>query len=773
MAVAVGLVLLGLPSAAHADGGLVITGSVSTSFSGQSGYGVSVFNPVEGTIKATVTNRGVGSKSLSCKRLSPDGLGAWRCTLGSGRLAPGSITVSATSTPSDGSKTLRTSKSGTVSARALSANGPGTVNAGETFSVTGSSDFDVRASVSGGGTSLGCSKSGTRYTCQIRAVATVSGNSTTHQITVTESGPGGYSKSRSTTVTILGKGTPSAPSISTSGTVGEKNQPLTVKGTTTTGGLTVQILVDPPAARNWSAAVQCPSTGSWSCTLASKLAVGKHTIVARAIDPVDPTRISGETILGLTVKAAVTPTPQPTVTPTPVPLVPVEEPPAPLVPEVPETDTNDGSGIAGGLDNILELLVLALAILTLARPGSLTRARASSSASFTGRNPSVESELETVGWGDQSPTWAAFGTDATDFWSREAPPAIAPHSPFLARLAIDGVGFRAMFGSLWWLLQLGGIALGALAAMDTEFQALPPSFGLLAGIVVLSCFDALAGFLASVTFAVLVIGDLGDGGLAVVVALGLLWTALPLIAALIRPLRRIGQGWTYRWDRLADAVIGALICGWLAQRLVDGLDAFAGTSTGAGADADAVAVIAGAAVAGRVLLGSVVDLGYPERLRATETFEDLPEPRPYAVVLGFVVRASLFFILGQALIGSCWQLWVGLLLFALPDLLAASRSRSSLPPTGRTGLPVGLTQILVLVVWCSLLVAFAVSQGEGDVEKLKFAFVAAGVLPSIFGVIQAFSDPDAERPATSWRLQLVGVGIVAATAALALHGWNY
>lgn len=773
LATLAGLVVLGLPTPARADGGLVISGSVSTSYTGQGGYAVSVFNPVEGTIRATVSNAGVGSRSLSCSRLSPDGLGAWRCSLGSGRLAPGRITVSATSTPKGGGKVLRTSKSGTVSVRALTVSGPGSVTEGETFTVSGTSDLSVRATASNGGTVLSCSDSGSRYSCSVRATSSVSGTSTTHTISVTESGPGGYSKTRSTTVTVLGPGVPAAPRFATPATVNENKQPLTIKGSTSTAGLTVQVLIDPPAARDWGSAIQCTSTGSWSCPLAEPLAVGKHTIVARAVDPADASRVSGETVLQLTIKAVKPSEPSEPVTPTPVPLPPVEEPP--LVPELPEVPTvsADETGISGGLSSLLELLVLGLALVTLARPGALTRTRTSSSASFTGRNPDEVSELEPVGWGDQSPTWAAFGTDATDFWSRTAPTSIAPHSPFLARLAIDGVGIRAMFGSLWWLLQIGGVALGVMAASDTGFEAAPPSYGLLAGIVVLSCFDALAGFLASLTFGVLVAGDLADGGLAVVIALGLLWTALPLIADLIRPLRRIGQGWTYRWDRLADAVIGALVCGWLAQRLADGLDGFAGTDTGLAADADSLAVVAGLAIAGRVLLGTLVDLGYPERLRATETYEELPPARTYAAIVGFVVRMALFGVLGHALIGSCWQLWVGLLLFALPDLVAGLRTRSALAPMLRTGLPAGVTELLVLVVWCSLLVAFTISKFDGDLEKLKYAFVVAGVLPSIFGLAQVMADPDAPRPPTSWRLQLVGVAIVAATAALAVHGWNY
>jgi hypothetical protein len=270
-----------------------------------------------------------------------------------------------------------------------------------------------------------------------------------------------------------------------------------------------------------------------------------------------------------------------------------------------------------------------------------------------------------------------------------------------------------------------------------------------------------------------VAGDLDGHGFAVVIALGFLWTAMPLVAALLRPLRRTGSGWRYRWDRLADMVIVALVCGWLAHRIADGMDLLANAPTGLPAKAGDIALIAGAAIAGRVLLGTLVDLGYPERVRATMVYDDMPETRPVVAVLGFAVRMLLFAVVGHALIGSCWQLWVGLLLFAVPDLLAGLRTRSALAPTLRTGLPAGLTQLLVLVVWSSLIVALAIGSGDGDADKLRIAFVAAGVLPAVFGLAQVLGDPDAERPATSWRMQLIGVGVVAATFALALHGWNY
>ncbi|MET3961914.1 hypothetical protein ABIE44_001848 [Marmoricola sp. OAE513] len=776
------LVVLGLPAASTAAGDSPVVSVKSASYSSQPRpYTVTVFNRLDNSkLTAKITNSGIGTRSMSCRPAGAiNGLGTWRCTLGSGRLGLGSIRVTATA--KSGSTTRTGSGSGSISSRFRITGTSGSVNEGGSFTVRGNFDggaFGVRARVtSNGGVVAGqsgssCSTSGTSFTCSLRAAADIGGTSGTHRITVTESGGGG-SRSASTSINVVGKGTPGTPSFSSPKKVSTKKQPLTIKGRTSAGGLTVQLLVDPSGSRNWSnPAATCTSSGSgaWSCRLTDVLATGKHTIVARVVDPSDPGSVSPEASFAFSVTAAPTPSATPTPTPSATPTPEVEQPPVtPEEPEEPEVE----KPISGGLNNLLELLVLALAVLSLSRPGALSRVRPASSASFTGRNPGEESELETVGWGDQSPTWAAFGTDATDFWSRTAPPVVARFSPFLGRLSVDGVGIRAMLGSLWWLFPIGGVALGIAGAQDTGGQAVPPALGILVGIIVLGALDASAGFLASLAFTVGVAGNLDKHGIGVVIVLGFLWTGLPLIASLLRPIRRAGQGWRFRWDRLADVVIAALVCGWLAQRIAAGMDVIAGTGTGLPADASSVAVITGLAVAGRVLLGWLVDVAYPERLRATEVFEDMPEPRTSALVLGFLVRTALFALVGIAVIGSCWQLWVGVLLFAVPDLLAAVRSRSALAPTLRSGLPAGLTQVLVLVVWCSLVVAFAISKADGDLNKLKAAFVAAAVLPAIFASVQVFADDDQPRPATTWRLQLVGVAIVVATAALALHGWNY
>lgn len=777
------LTVIGLPVAASAASDSPVIFASSTSYSSQPRpYSIQVFNRLDGG-RVTAS---VGGSGMSCRATAaPNGVGRWTCTAGS-RLSLGSKTVAVTAR-GDG-KVRTASKRINVSSRfgISSRTSPGAP--GGSFSVSGrydhlsgTNDFRVSASVYAGGVpvlgqrGVGCSTSGGSYTCSLRSSAT--GNASSYSVTVTESGAG--SRSASTTVAVPVTSTPSAPVFTSKSTIGFKKQPATITGRAAAFSA-VQVVVDPPASGpNWAkptTACTANGSGTWSCKLPKAYKAGTHKIFARAISQADATRISPTSSFTLTVKAAAVPKPKPTpsATPTPTPT----PTPAPVVEPTPEpTPAKAPHGDA--LSDLLALLILGLAVLALVRPGPLSQILALRSSAFSDADRddlAPQDQREPVGPGDNSPTWAAFGHEATDYWSRTAPGYVARYSQFLGRLSVDGVVIRAIFGSAWWLLPLGGIALGVASANQTAYLAVPPSLGLLIGVVVLSCFDAFAGFLASLAFGVMVVGDFSAHGLATILAVGFLWTALPLVAGAIRPLRRSGRAeWTNRWDRAADVVLASLLAGWLALVLARAFDAIADTATGIPADAGKVALAATLAVAARILLGQAADLWYPERLRFTEINEDLPEPHPLAEVGGSILRVLVFAFLGHVFIGGCWQWVVGVLLFLAPEVLAIVQKRSLLAPTLDFPLPRGLTQVFGLVILGTIVAAVAVSGASSDQGGLRAAFVAVGLVPTGYAVLRTLQDPDPERDPneTSWDLQLAGAGILLTTVILALHGYDF
>ncbi|MFL6155568.1 MAG: hypothetical protein ACJ72D_05745 [Marmoricola sp.] len=765
------LVVLGVPVTAEAAGDTPVIFASSTSYAGQPRpYTITVFNRLDSS-KLTAT---ISGRSMSCRPAGAiNGLGTWKCTYGS-RLGIGSSTITARA--SGGGRTRSSSKTINVSSSFAITGSSGTVAEGQSYQVTGRYDgsgFSVSARASAGGSTVqsgvGCAASGTTFTCTLRAGTGASASGTTYTVTVTESGSG--SRSDSTTVRVIGKGSVGPPTFTSITSVRAAKQPITVKGRASGPGQKIQLAVDPPrSGADWSSpTASCTSTSNltWSCKLPAVLAPGKHTIAARAVDSADPSRVSPTALQRITVKAAAvpavtpTPTPTPTVTPTPVEQAP---PPKAAPPQHRH----------GGISDLLELLILALAVAAIARPGPLSRVFAGRSVAFADvpADPGV-TVRERVGRGDFSPTWAAFGHEATDFWSRTAPVNVAPYSPFLGRLAIDGVSIRAIFGTLWYLFPISGIALGVAAAQQTDFVATAPPLSLVVAILVVSCFDAFAGFLASVAFGVMVLGDLTTPGAVVVLALGFLWTALPLVASTFRPLRRTGDAsLRYGWDRLADLAITAVVCGWVAERITASLDVLGDKATGLPTHAGTVALAAGGAIAVRVLLEHATDVWWPERLRFTEIEEPLPEPGLLVRLAGLAVRLGVLGFFGHVFLGGCWELWVGLVLFALPDVVGLLHERGLLRVRLPFPLPTGLTALLLLVVVGTALVALVIS-GDGDLDALRSAFVAASLVPGLLGSAYALRGEPGERSEVTWDLQIAGAGLLVTTLVIATIGYNF
>jgi hypothetical protein len=798
------LVVLAMPMSASAGQYDPYFTVSSTSYSGQpSKFVVNVVNNLQGTAPVVkVTNApGLNGTPLSCSAGDTvDGLGNYRCTLsGTKRLSPGSLKVTAYSAGS-GKKSATVTRTASVSSRfaVTSSTSP---TEGQGFSVRGRhddiaglDDVTVRARVTSGGTVVGgqssvaCNASAGSFSCSLRSVV---GAGSTYSVRVTETLDSGYSRSSTRSVTVASTAAPATPTFSGPNVYVVTEQPTSISGDSSRSGLRIQVLVDPSGTRNWSSPTTSCTSGSggfWSCPLAGNLPAGNHTFEARAVDPEDPSKISGVAVRRTTLTKQAEPTPSATPTPTPTPAEePTAEPTAEAVPEpevqVPTTPVRNldlsFDGLSTPFSQLLLLLVLALAVVTLARPGPLSLVLGGNSVPFA----EPEDELagrelalrRGIGIGDNSPTWRAVGHEATDFWSRTMPGLLSRHSPFLARLSADGVDLRAIFGTLWWLFPLSAGALALAAGGQTGADGVPTA-ALIIAIMAISCFDAVAGFVATLLFGLVTIGDvLTDKNSALVVlALGFLWTSLPLVATAIRPFRRPGvASLKYGWDRVADLVITAALCGLIARLLASTMDVFAGTGTDLPADANTVGVIAFVCIAARVLLANAVDVWWPERLRNTEIQEDLPAPSPWAILGGIVVRAAVFAFIGHAFVGNCWQWWLAVLLFVLPDLLVMARDWFDLQWQVRLPLPVGVTEIFILVVTCTVLIALVVASADSQLEALRYGLVAAALAPAVLASAQAFEDDSKRQTGSTWDRQLAGAGILLTTVVLALNGWGF
>lgn len=448
----------------------------------------------------------------------------------------------------------------------------------------------------------------------------------------------------------------------------------------------------------------------------------------------------------------------------------------------------NNADLGGGPVLAVTLMIMAAVVGSVGRTGGLSM-RGRQVALIADRDENTVARhvaaRDAEGWGDRSFTWRFPGHRALDAASVVLPDRLARFSPLIGRVTEDGSEFRAMFGTLWFLTPLAGAAVGVATALAAGGRALPPSLWLLVAGIVLATFDAFSGALAIAVFggAVLIGSAMGVGdspdlvhSLLVVLAMGFLWMAIPLIGSAIRPFRRLGD-WSlrHRWDVAADGVIAALLCGWVAQKLVKAMDLFAGRPTGLPEHANTVALVVMGAVALRVATEHFSNLAYPRRLQEVEG-EDPPPPFLASSIVGALLRTAVFGFFGYAFIGSCWQLWLGIGLFLIPQLISHVRESFGNVEFIQRILPRGIVEIFILIVACTLAARFAVTENGDGLSGIRLAFLLIAIPPALIGTLALLTDGDEEgeeaghRP---WSREFLGAVIVVVTTVLAARGWDY
>jgi Ca2+-binding RTX toxin-like protein len=485
--------------------------------------------------------------------------------------------------------------------------------------------------------------------------------------------------------------------------------------------------------------------------------------------------------------AAGDPDPTPTPTPEPTSAPPTDQQPAISTAPQPPIKTKPAFEPLGltGSSPVLALMIVAAVIGAIGRGSGLAAAGRQVALVADRDENTVQRHVaarDAEGWGDRSFTWRFPGHRLIDAASVVIPDRFARFSPLAGRVTEDGSEFRAMFGTLWLATPLAGLALGAASAAAAGGRALPPSFWLVMAGAVLATFDAFAGVLAITVFAgAALLGGLRgvEGGpdtvhsLLVILAIGFLWMAIPLIGSAIRPFRRLGDGsLRHRWDVMADGVIAALLCGWVAQKLTKAMDLFAGQKTGLPEHANTVALVVMAAVALRVAMEHFSMTAYPKRLQQVEG-EDPPPPLLASSILGAFVRTAVFGFIGFAFIGSCWQLWLGIGLFLIPQLIEHIRQRFPNFALIHRVLPRGVVEIFILVVACTLAARFAMSQTADPLDGIRLAFLLIAIPPALIGTLAMMAEDDDADNRTTWPREFLGAVIVAVTAVLAARGWDY
>lgn len=364
--------------------------------------------------------------------------------------------------------------------------------------------------------------------------------------------------------------------------------------------------------------------------------------------------------------------------------------------------------------------------------------------------------------GDRSGTWQWPGTESLDRVSLTLPRRVARLSPLLARVMDDGGYLRAILGFASVLVPLGALALGLLAVLDVDGEPLPPAFGLLVAIAVLGVFDALAGLIAVAVFVtgVVVLGGLSSADAArTLLALALLWFAAPLIAGASRPLRREPtRTMEEHWDRLADIVIASLIGAWAVQQILQALPTLSGLELPVATRANDAALVVLVALAVRMVIETIAAHWYPSRLSSVQAPE-LPGPRTGQRLAAKMLTLAVFLFVATSYVGLCWQLYVGGVLFIVPQFLEFFADRFPNSRKLHTALPHGIVQIVLLLFVTGYLGVLAVDRFRDSLELIRWSFLLLSLPGFVFATLDLFGREGPEYP-LRWRHQILGVLIL-------------
>lgn len=386
----------------------------------------------------------------------------------------------------------------------------------------------------------------------------------------------------------------------------------------------------------------------------------------------------------------------------------------------------------------------------------------------------LEVDLDGEAWGDRSPTWRTPGRERVERMALAFEHRFGAALPGVTRAMVGTSYLRAMLGSLSALFPVAGLVLGVLAATGTGLEALPPSTALLATILVLSALDGIAGFTAGIGyFLVLAVTGSVDSLNAVLVVAGtvVVMTGVSLMAEMVRPLTRPpGRGWEGRWNRTADAVVGALFVGWLIRAAVGSLEGLRGYSLDITADADRLAIIAMAGIVLRVSLESLATNVYPSRLRAVRPAdEEVPE---YGLARRWVMvfaRTGALMLAAKPFVGWNWYLWLGCASYCAEQLLDVVEDRIPVIKAFGPIVPRRVYKFITALLVCTL-VGRVLENWTSGVQLVRVAFVVLNIPMTAVETFIALGREGEPGPITWWRraggVLMVALGFLTVTGHL-------
>jgi hypothetical protein len=324
----------------------------------------------------------------------------------------------------------------------------------------------------------------------------------------------------------------------------------------------------------------------------------------------------------------------------------------------------------------------------------------------------------------------------------EAGGAVARFSPLLSRTLNDATPLRAFFGGFSLLLPIAALLLGIFAAISVGGRAEPAILALMIPLLVIGVFDAFAGLIGALSFALVVAvsgGIVDTSSVRTLIGVGLIMVGPGLIAGSFRDIRRIrATGSSATWERLTDLVVVPLIGGWITVVIVSALPDLGALDFPIVDQARLLGLVALIALVAKVLLEQAAARKVPARMQALSP-SNVQEPGNTQQVISALLRTGAFLFIAAAFVGNVWQLWVASLFFLLPSLLSLLAHRFKNFPAIWQAIPDGVPLFVVMLAF-GLIVSTILKNSLGDVPgfaQMSFLWLAvpgfALALVGLFG----------------------------------------
>ncbi len=366
--------------------------------------------------------------------------------------------------------------------------------------------------------------------------------------------------------------------------------------------------------------------------------------------------------------------------------------------------------------------------------------------------------------GDAGTWWRAPGTSTTDRFSVTAPNIAGRWSAVVPRVLVDGAWLRAMFGSFGYLPSGVGVVLGVVASVVDAASPLTPATGVLLAIVALGVLDAGAGASAWITMTALhlVAGEalesdvVGWADLRTILGFGVLLATVPLLAHVIRPLRRQFVGnHTESWERALDYVIMPVFLAFAAGSMLKALNGLSGLEIVTDYDIMSLRWVVFVSIIVRLAGEDITTVYFPRRMREVQPAK-LVSPGKGPTASGIVARSVIFLVVAEPFFGVTAVTLSAALLLAVPQVMKMWEDDLPNSPSLNKWLPRGLFRFLCLLVIGAWLSSTLIGGNEKQ-AVIQSAFIWL-LLPGVLvGVVELFARFGGDWPNITVRRSLGAV----------------